>query len=135
VLLDAQDHTAIEKLKSDLTTAIHATDVPAIAAIYMENAVVLAPRRDIVRGQNIRRFWRNMSKQIKNIKFLPDDLESLGVDAARETGIMSFEIGDQSSEPIMSKYLLIWQRLEGEWKVAAMTWSRIVKVDGVPANQ
>jgi len=48
VLLDAQDHLAIEQLKSKLTAAIGASDVPAIGGLYTDDAILLAPRRAIV---------------------------------------------------------------------------------------
>jgi ketosteroid isomerase-like protein len=124
VLLDAQDHLAIEQLKSKLTAAIGASDVPAIGGLYTDDAILLAPRRGAVKGLNVRRFWRNMSKRMKNVKFVPDDLESLGAEVVRESGSMSFEVVDQNSEPVAANYLVFWHKRGGEWKISAMTWSR-----------
>jgi ketosteroid isomerase-like protein len=124
VLLDAQDHLAIEQLKSKLTAAISASDGPAIGGIYTDDAILLAPRRGVVKGLNVRRFWRNMSKRMKNVKFVPDDLEPLGAEVVRESGSMSFEVVDQNSEPVAANYLVLWHKQGGEWKISAMTWSR-----------
>ena len=134
MLLDAHDHTAIDKQKANLVAAMGAGDIPAIGALHMDNAVVLAPRREIVRGQNVRRFWRNMSKQMKNVKFAPEDMELLGQHAARESGNLTFEFGEKTEAPINCKYLVVWQKVGDDWKIAAMTWSRIVKQqDGAAA--
>ena len=134
MLLDAQDHLAIEQLKSKFTAAIGAGDVPGIGGLYAADAVVLAPRRGAVKGPNVRRFWRNMSKRMKNVKFVPDDLESLGAEVVRESGSMSFEVVDQNSEPVAAKYLVIWHKQAGEWKISAMTWSRIANQEAPGAS-
>jgi ketosteroid isomerase-like protein len=134
VLLEAQDHITIEKMKTQLTTALAAGDIPGTMALYSDNAIILAPRRDVVRGQKIRRFWRNMSKQMKNLKFVPEDLEMLGTDTARESGVMNFDFGEASPEAITAKYVLVWQKAAGDWKVAVMAWSRAPKAtDAAPA--
>ncbi len=127
MLLNSQDHAAIEKQNIQLTAAIGSGDIPAIFAVFSDDAVLLAPRRDIIKGPNIRNFWRNMAKQLQNVKFATLDLETLAADAVRETGYLTFQAGDQSSEPISCKYLLVWQKKGDDWKLAAMSWSRIVK--------
>ena len=133
MLLDARDHLAIDQLKSQLTTAISAGDIPVIGGLYADDAILLAPRR-AVKGPNIRRFWRNMAQRMKNVKFDPDDLAPLGAEVVRESGSLSFEIVDQNSDPIVAKYLIFWHKRADEWKISAMTWSRIVDQEAPPAS-
>jgi hypothetical protein len=130
VLLDAEDHLAIEKLKSKFTAAIGASDGPGLGGIFMDNAIVVAPRRGAVTGPGVRRFWRNSAQRMKNIKFAPNDMVLLGADVVRESGSMSFETADESAEPTIAEYLFIWHKVGGEWKASAMTWSRIMKNAG-----
>ena len=134
MLLDALDHLAIEQLRSKLTAAIGAGDIPAVGGLYADDAIVRAPRRGAVKGPNVRRFWRNMAQRMKNFKFDPDDLSPLGAEVVRESGELSFEIVDQNSDPIVAKYLIFWHKRAGEWKISAMTWSRIVDQEAPAAS-
>lgn len=135
MLLDAQDHLAIEKLKSKFMAALGASDVPAIGSVHADDAVVMAPRRDIVKGPNVRRFWRNMSKRMKNVKFAPDELELIGAEVVREIGKMTFELGAQGAPATTANYFAIWRKQAGEWKMSALTWSRTGNGVETPAGQ
>jgi uncharacterized protein (TIGR02246 family) len=59
----AQDKTTIEKLNDAWTAAFNKGDARAVAAMYAEDAYVLPPGSDIVKGRAaIEAFWRQAAQ-------------------------------------------------------------------------
>jgi ketosteroid isomerase-like protein len=125
MVIDAEDSAALDGLRTKLITSIGTANIPAIVAMHVDNAVVLAPGRDIIRGADVQRFWRNVAQQLRNLNFTTTDLEPLGTDAALETGTLSFEVGSEKSGQVVCKYLFIWKKETEEWKLAAVAWNRL----------
>jgi len=118
------DVDALRKLTEQFFAALGRGDVSAVEDTHTENAVVLAPNRRIVQGENIAAFWRNMSPRFQNIQFNIVAIEPLGSEGAREVGRFRFRPQREEAEPILSKYMILWQNVGGEWKISAMVWNR-----------
>jgi len=65
----AQDQATIAKLNNAWTAAFNKGDAQAVAAMYAEDAYVLPPGSDIVKGRAaIEVFWRQAAQQMGDAK-------------------------------------------------------------------
>jgi uncharacterized protein (TIGR02246 family) len=120
----AQDKATIEQLNEKFVAAFNKGDAAAVAAMYTEDAVVLPPGADMVRGrENIRAFWAKTAEQIQDIKLTTVDVKPLGPDAAREIGTFSLKTKGQQPQEVSGKYVVVWQKAGADWKLATDIWN------------
>ena len=115
----AQDKTTIEKLNETFVTALAKGDIAAVAGMYAEDAYLLPPDEEIVKGRAaIQSFWTKAAEGIGEFKLTTVDVKPLGSDAAREVGTFRLKTKGQSPQEVSGKYVVVWQRVGGEWKLA-----------------
>jgi uncharacterized protein (TIGR02246 family) len=120
----AQDRTTIEKLNETWTAAFNKGDAAAVAAMYIEDAYVLPPGAEMVKGRaGIEAFWREATQQMGDAKLTTVDLLPLGPGAAREIGTVSLKTKNQASQEIAGKYVVVWLKVGADWKLAADIWN------------
>jgi uncharacterized protein (TIGR02246 family) len=120
----AQDRTTIEKLNDVWTAAFNKGDAAAVAALYTEDAYVLPPGSEIVRGRAaIEAFWRQAAQQMGDAKLTTADVLPLGPEAAREIGTVILKTKTQPPQEVVGKYVVIWRKTAGEWKLATDIWN------------
>ena len=119
----AQDKATIQSLSDQFAKAFNAGDAAAVAALYTEDAIILPPGGDMMKGRSaIQAFWKGAAEQFGNGKLTTVDVKPLGNEAAREIGTSSFGqriavAGDH------------WQVCGGlgevgsEWKLATDIWN------------
>ena len=74
----AQDKATIQSLNDKFAQAFNAGDAAAVAALYTDDAVILPPGAEMMKGKNaIRAFWKGAAEQ-------------LGDGAVREIGTFTF---------------------------------------------
>jgi uncharacterized protein (TIGR02246 family) len=120
----AQDKTAIQKLNDAWTAAFNKGDAAGVAAMYAEDAYVLPPGSDIVKGRAaIEAFWRQAAQQLGDAKLTTLDVLPLGPDAAREIGTVTLKTKGQPPQEVVGKYAVVWRKIGGEWKLATDIWN------------
>jgi uncharacterized protein (TIGR02246 family) len=120
----AQDKATIEKLNNAWTAAFNKGDAQAVAAMYAEDAYVLPPGSDIVKGRAaIEAFWRQAAQQMGDAKLTTLDVLPLGRNAAREIGTVSLKTKSQPPQEIVGKYAVVWRKIDGRWKLATDIWN------------
>jgi uncharacterized protein (TIGR02246 family) len=120
----AQDKATIEKLNNAWTAAFNKGDAQAVAAMYAEDAYVLPPGSDIVKGRAaIEAFWRQAAQQMTDAKLTTLDVLPLGRNAAREIGTVSLKTKSQPPQEIVGKYAVVWRKIDGRWKLATDIWN------------
>jgi len=120
----AQDKATIEKLNDAWTAAFNKGDARAVAAMYAEDAYVLPPGSDIVKGRAaIEAFWRQAAQQMGDAKLTTLDVLPLGRNAAREIGTVSLKTKSQPPQEIVGKYAVVWRKIGGQWKLATDIWN------------
>ncbi|MDP4027177.1 SgcJ/EcaC family oxidoreductase [Methylobacterium sp. NEAU 140] len=99
--------------------ATAAGDALALAALYTEDAWFLPQGSAEIQGRRaIERLWQERLKRIAEVKLSTIDVALLGNDHAREVG--HFIVRTKAGGPdVMGKYLVVWQRIAGEWYLAA----------------
>ena len=120
----AQDRATIEKLNAAWTAAFNKGDAAAVAAMYTEDAYVLPPGAEMVKGRPaIETFWRQAAQQMGDAKLTTVDVLPLGNDAAREIGTVSLKTKSQPSQEIIGKYVVVWRKTGADWKLATDIWN------------
>ncbi|HZU88644.1 MAG TPA: SgcJ/EcaC family oxidoreductase [Stellaceae bacterium] len=121
----ADDHAAIAALSDRMAESFNSGDLAALAALYADDAVLLPPGPRTFTGRSdVRSFWEQ-AEQIKEVEFETRAVKSLGADAACETGNLRIALsspGPQARE-IAAKYVLVWRKSGGEWKIEAAIWN------------
>jgi uncharacterized protein (TIGR02246 family) len=120
----AQDKATIEKLNDLWTTAFNKGDAAAVAALYTEDAYVLPPGAEMVKGRAaIEAFRRQAARQMSDAKLTTLDVLPLGPEAAREIGTVTLKTKSQPPQEIAAKYVVVWRKAGGDWKLATDIWN------------
>jgi len=99
-------------------------DFQGIAELYTVDAVALPPGSPMVRGKAaIGAMWKGMAEQASNPKLTALEVKRLGPATAREIGTFSLTTKGASPKEISGKYLVLWERVRGQWKLAADIWN------------
>ena len=87
----AQDKATIQSLSDQFAKAFNAGDAAAVAALYTEDAIILPPGGEMMKGRSaIQAFWKGAAEQFDNGKLTTVEVKPLGNEAAREIGTFSF---------------------------------------------
>ena len=120
----AQDRATIEKLNEVWMAAFNKGDAAAVAALYTEDAYVLPPGSEIVKGRPaIEAFWRQAAQQMSDAKLTTVDLLPLGPGAAREIGTVSLKTKSGPPQEVVGKYAVVWLKVGSDWKLAIDIWN------------
>jgi uncharacterized protein (TIGR02246 family) len=120
----AQDKATIQKLNDAWTAAFNRGDAAAVAAMYTEDAYVLPPGADMVKGRTaIEGFWRQAVQQLGDAKLTTIDVLHLGPAAAGEIGAVSLKSKSQPPQESVGKYAVVWRKVGGKWKLASDIWN------------
>ena len=120
----AQDKAAIEKLNDAWTAAFNKGDAAAVAAMYTEDAYVLPPGAEMVKGRTgIEAFWRQAAQQMGDAKLTTLDVLPLGRSVAREIGTVTLKTKSQPPQEMVGKYAVVWRKVGGKWKLATDIWN------------
>jgi len=121
----AAEEAAIRARSQALVAAEQARDVAAVAAFYAEDAVVQPAGMPAVAGRTaFQEFFAGMIAQLPPEWSFSSRTGAIRLstsgDMAIETGVNEFVTGGATT---MGKYLAVWQKIDGQWMVAALSWS------------
>jgi uncharacterized protein (TIGR02246 family) len=106
-----------------------AGDAAGVAACYTADAQVLPPGSDAVKGtEAIAGFWKSgMDNGLKGVKLTIVEVEQHG-DTAIELGRAQI-LGSDKSVLDSIKYVVVWKRVDGMWKLHRDIWNSNVAAD------
>ena len=120
----AQTAAAIQKLDNAWAAAFNKGDAAAVAAMYTEDAAVLPPGHEMVKGRAaIEECWQGATQQLGNAKLVAVDVTPLGPRAAREIGTVTLTTKSQPPQPVVGKYVVVWRKLGPRWLLATDIWN------------
>ena len=120
----AQNVATIQKLNDKWTAAFNKGDAAAVAAMYTEDAYVLPPGGDMVKGRSaIEAFWKQTAQQAGDAKLVTVDVLPLGRRGAREIGTVTLETKAQPPQQLVGKYAVVWRQIRGRWLLATDIWN------------
>ncbi|GGD53524.1 YybH family protein [Muriicola marianensis] len=113
---------------TDFSTAVMQSDYEAIAMAYTEDAKIFPNNRDILQGRDaILAYWTLPDGvQTPYHKITPVEIEILG-DEAYDFGYYEGRTrrADGSEVGWKGKYVIVWKKIEQEWKIYLDIWNRI----------
>ena len=120
----AQSKAAIQKLDDKWAEDFNKGDAAAVAAMYTQDAYVLPPGAEMMKGRSaIEAFWRQQMQQIGDVKCTALDVKPLGRNAAREIGTCSFKTKAQPPQDGALKYAVVWEKEGGQWRLLQDIWN------------
>lgn len=119
----ADDETAIRGQVAKWLELIKSRDAAAIAQMYTEDGAVMPPNAPMSKGRTaVAETWEAlMSAPGFELTFAPEVivLSSSG-DMALDRGTYRMRVAPDGNEQIdIGKYVVVWQKVDGEWKAAA----------------
>ncbi|HET9280262.1 MAG TPA: DUF4440 domain-containing protein [Flavitalea sp.] len=106
----------IEAENTKFIDAIKRGDSSAVASNYSQDAWILPPNSDVVKGNDIPGFWGSFVRMgVKDLKLIIDDISG-NEDQIAETG--KYEIyGAENKLLDKGKYVVVWKPANGSWKM------------------
>jgi uncharacterized protein (TIGR02246 family) len=114
----------IEAVNARWAELFNKGDFEGISQLYTTDATAFPPGSAMVRGRTaIGKMWKSMAEQVSNPKVTTLEVKRLSPSTAREIGTFSLTTKGPSPKEISGKYLVVWERIRGEWKLAADIWN------------
>ena len=115
--------SAIEKGNKEFATLFAHGNGQKVAALYTATAEVFPPNSDVVRGREaIGKFWQGaMDAGVKGVTVTTLEVQAHG-DSAHEVGKYAL-LGEGGKEIDSGKYIVIWKREGGQWKLHRDIWN------------
>jgi len=125
----AQIRKAIEDGNAKFGEAVRQGDGAAIAALYTEDATLLPPDSEMIKGKTgIEAFWKGgLQMGIKDAVLTTEGVFASG-DFAYEIGRYALKIQPEGTEPTgqKGKYVVVWKKTpEGVWKLHVDIWNSV----------
>lgn len=112
----------IEKASKAWEKAFNAADIPAVAAFYTKDALLMAPGADPVTGPDgVRTALAPIAQSRDQIQLTPTDVTGTGT-GALETGkwVMTSKDGKHLDHGV---YLVFYKKAGGTWKIYRDIWN------------
>jgi uncharacterized protein (TIGR02246 family) len=120
----AQDKATMEKLNDAFESAFNKGDFGTLGGMYTEDAYVLPPGSEMAKGRsNIQAFWTKAGEAVGDLKLTTVDVKPHGSEAAHEIGTFSLMTKGQQRQQMTGKYVVVWQKVGNDWKLAADIWN------------
>ena len=114
----------IEAVNAKWVDFFNKGDFVGIASLYTDDAAAFPPGASIVRGKDaIGAMWKGLAEQVTDPKVTTLEVKSLGPSAAREIGTVSLKTKGTPPQEITGKYVVIWEKVGDDWKLAADIWN------------
>ncbi len=123
----SQIRKAIENGNVKFGEAVRQADAAAIAALYTDDATLLPPNSEMIKGRpGIEAFWKGgLDMGIKDAVLTAVEVSAVG-DLAYEIGKYAIKI-QPAGQPVIEdsgKYIVIWKKqADGSWKLHVDIWN------------
>jgi uncharacterized protein (TIGR02246 family) len=114
----------IEEVNAKWMEFFNKGDFAGVASLYTEDATAFPPGSGMVKGRAaIASMWKGMAEQVTEPKVTTLDVKALGPSAAREIGTFSLKTKGPTPQEVSGKYLVVWEKVGNDWKLAADIWN------------
>jgi uncharacterized protein (TIGR02246 family) len=114
----------IEAVNAKWVAFFNKGDFESVASLYTADAAAFPPGAAMVKGRAaIGAMWKGMAAQVSDPKITTLDVKRLGPAAAREIGTFSLKTKETPPKEVTGKYVVIWQKVGKDWKLAADIWN------------
>jgi uncharacterized protein (TIGR02246 family) len=99
-------------------------DFAGVASLYTDDATAFPPGSGMVKGRAaIEAMWKSMAEQVSDPKVTTLDVKPLAPSVVREIGTFSLKTKGPTSQEITGKYVVIWEKVASDWKLAIDIWN------------
>jgi uncharacterized protein (TIGR02246 family) len=120
----AAQQAEIEAANAKWIAFFNKGDFDGVASLYTADATALPPGSAMVKGRAaIGAMWKGMAEQASDPKVTTLDVKRLGPSAAREIGTFSLKTKEPTPKELSGKYVVVWQKVGRDWKLAADIWN------------
>lgn len=115
--------TEIKNANKNFINAFNTQDADAISMAYTKEARIFPSNSEVVSGREaIKGFWGNvMGMGIAKVELNTLNAERCGKKAIEEGSYTLFD--SNNSEIDHGKYLVVWEKEQGEWKLSRDIWN------------
>jgi uncharacterized protein (TIGR02246 family) len=114
----------IEAANSKWIQFFNKGDFAGVASLSTPHASAFPPGSPVVRGRDaIGAMWKGMAEKVGDPKLTTLEVKPLGPAAAREIGTFSLTTKGPNPEEVTGKYVVIWEKVGNDWKLAADIWN------------
>jgi uncharacterized protein (TIGR02246 family) len=114
----------IEAVNAKWVEFFNKGDFAGIASLYADDATAFPPGSGMVKGRAaIGAMWKTMADQVGDPKVTTLDVKPLGPSAAREIGTFSLKTKGPTPQEVTGKYVVVWEKVGTDWKLAADIWN------------
>jgi len=114
----------VEAVNARWTEFFNKGEFAGVASLYTEDATAFPPGSGMVKGRPaIAAMWKGMAEQVADPKLTTLDVKPLGPSAAREIGTFSLKTKGPEPKEISGKYVVVWEKIGNDWKLAADIWN------------
>ena len=118
---DGNIRGAIEAANKRFVEALSKGDAAGIADMYVEGARVMPPNSPMAQGrQRIQEFWQSLINMGAKLTLSTSDVEAQG-NVVYEVGTYELILPDNKRD--VGKYVVVWRRQKGDWKLAVDIWN------------
>jgi len=115
---------SIEAVNAKWTEFFNKGDFDGVASLYTPDATAFPPGSAMVKGRAaIGAMWKSMAEKVSDPKVTTIDVKRLGPSAAREIGTFSLRTKGPTPKEVTGKYVVIWEKVRKNWKLAADIWN------------
>ena len=119
---------AIEAANERFVEAFSKGDAARLADMYAEGALVLPPNGPMVQGrQGIQELWQSVINTGAKLTLSTSEVEAQG-NVVYELGTYEMIFPDNKRDA--GKYVVVWRRQKGDWKLAVDIWNSNMPVTG-----
>lgn len=110
----AADEQAIRANVARWLELVRSKDAAGIAQLYAEDGAAMAPNAPIAKGRAaIQQLWQSMLAGPGELTFEPEQI------LVSSSGDMALDRGTYRFGEDVGKYVVVWRKVDGEWKAAA----------------
>ncbi|WP_276502348.1 YybH family protein [Terrimonas pollutisoli] len=114
--------SSIESMNAKFSESFRKKDSVAIASYYADDAWMLPPNSDPVKGSGIVSLWGEFTRMgFSDLKLMTDDVSG-NQDQLAETGHYEL-IGADNKVMDKGKYVVVWKPVNGGWKLYRDIWN------------
>ncbi len=118
---DGNIRSTIEAANKKFVETFSKGDAARIADMYAEGARVMPPNSPMVQGrQRIQELWQSLINTGAKFKLNTSDVEAQG-NVVYEVGTYELIFPDNKRDA--GKYVVVWRRQKGDWKLAVDIWN------------
>src|ERR1700739_790942 len=114
----------IEAVNAKWTEFFNKGDFDGVASLYTADATAFPPGSAMVKGRAaIGAMWKGMAGQGTDPQVTRVHVKRLGPAAAREIGTFSLKTKSSPPKEVTGKYVVVWEKVGKDWKLAADIWN------------